>query len=69
MQKNGTKERNEGRVRILWMLELLWTQSDKNHPLSTTDFINLLKEQLTIEAHRGTVQRDVEALIAAGFDV
>ena len=69
MQKNETKERNEGRVRLLRMLELLWTQSDHDHPISTSEFIRLLNEKWGIEAHRVTVQRDIEALLAAGFDI
>ena len=69
MQKNETKERNEGRVRLLRMLELLWTQSDHDHPISTSEFIQLLNEKWSIEAHRVTVQRDIEALLAAGYDI
>ncbi len=69
MQKNETKDRNEGRIRILRMLELLQRESDVLHPLSTADCIRLLKERWGIEAYRITVQRDVEALVAAGYDV
>ena len=46
MQKNETKERNEGRVRILRMLELLWTQSDKVYDMTSDaqKFVDLYNE-------------------------
>ena len=63
------KEKNETRVRLLRMLELLQDESDERHPISTPDAIRLLQERWGIPAYRITVQRDVEALVAAGYDV
>ncbi len=63
------KEKNEARVRVLRMLELLQNESDEQHPISTPDAIRLLKEKWGLEAYRITVQRDVEALVEAGYDV
>ena len=63
------KNRNEGRVRLLRLLELLQTQTDAEHPISTAEAIRLLKDRWDIDAYRITVQRDVEALVAAGYDV
>ena len=63
------KERNEARIRVLRMLELLQTDSDPGHPLSTPECIRLLKERFGLDAYRITVQRDVEALVAAGYDI
>ena len=63
------KQRNEARVRVLRMLELLQTDSDAEHPLSTPECIRLLKERFGLDAYRITVQRDVEALVEAGYDV
>lgn len=60
---------NDGKVRLLRLLELLQTESDEQHPISTPDAIRLLKERWGLDAYRITVQRDVEALIAAGYDV
>ncbi len=60
---------NEGRVRLLRLLELLKTQSDAKHPISTPELIRLLKEKWGLDAYRITVQRDIEALTAAGYDV
>ena len=63
------KEKNETRIRLLRMLELLQNESDEQHPISTPDAIRLLQERWGIPAYRITVQRDVEALVAAGYDV
>ena len=63
------KEKNETRIRLLRMLELLQNESDEQHPISTPDAIRLLQERWGIPAYRITVQRDVEALAAAGYDV
>ena len=61
--------KEEGKIRLLRMLELLQTESDEQHPISTPDAIRLLKERWGLEAYRITILRDVEALIAAGYDV
>ena len=63
------KEKSETRIRLLRMLELLQDESDEQHPISTPDAIRLLQERWGIPAYRITVQRDVEALVAAGYDV
>ena len=59
----------ESRVRLLRLLQILQTDSDADHTLSTPDCIRLLKERFGLDAYRITVQRDVEALVAAGYDV
>ena len=61
--------KEEGKIRLLRMLELLQTESDEQHPISTPEAIRLLKERWGMEAYRITILRDVEALIAAGYDV
>ncbi len=61
--------KEEGKIRLLRMLELLQTESDEQHPIPTPDAIRLLKERWGLEAYRITILRDVEALIAAGYDV
>lgn len=60
---------NDGKIRLLRMLELLQKESDEQHPISTPDAIRILKERWGLDAYRITVQRDVEALVAAGYDV
>ena len=63
------REKNEGRVRLLRLLQLLQTDSDAEHPISTPDCIRLLKERWDIDAFRITIGRDMEALRMAGYDV
>ncbi len=63
------REKNEGRVRLLRLLQLLETDSDAEHPISTPDCIRLLKERWDIDAFRITIGRDMEALKMAGYDV
>ena len=45
----------ESRVRLLRMLQLLQTDSDADHPLSTPECIRLLKERFGLDAYRITV--------------
>lgn len=63
------REKNEGRVRLLRLLQLLETDSDAEHPISTPECIRLLKERWDIDAFRITIGRDMEALTMAGYDV
>ena len=63
------REKNEGRVRLLRLLQLLESDSDAEHPISTPDCIRLLKERWDIDAFRITIGRDMEALKMAGYDV
>ena len=68
-REKGSGRDGESRVRLLRLLQLLQTASDADHPLSTPDCIRLLKERFGLDAYRITVQRDVEALVAAGYDI
>lgn len=63
------KEKNEGRIRLLRLLQLLETDSDAEHPISTPECIRLLKERWGIDSFRITIGRDMEALKMAGYDV
>ena len=63
------REKNEGRVRLLRLLQLLETDCDAEHPISTPECIRLLKERWDIDAFRITIGRDMEALAMAGYDV
>lgn len=55
------KGQNETRVRTLWMLQILQTSSDAEHPISTQDSIRLLKERWGLDAYRIAVQHDIHA--------
>ena len=63
------KEKNESRIRLLRLLQLLETDSDAEHPISTPECIRLLKERWSIDSFRITIGRDMEALAMAGYDV
>ena len=60
---------NDSRLRLLRILELLITHTDERHPLSTVDIEKALKEQWDLDAYRITIQSDIAALIAAGYEI
>ena len=59
----------EGRLRPLYILQILRGCTDEEHFLSTPQICEKLKEQYGIEAHRITVKQDILALQKAGFAV
>lgn len=56
------------RSRILYILKLLYDNTDEEHPMSTTDIIRNLAD-INISAHRKTVASDIEQLEEFGIDV
>ncbi len=56
------------RKRLLKVLEILRTKSDKEHPISSTGILEELGKY-GIDAERKSIYKDVEALSEAGFDV
>lgn len=56
------------RLRLLKVLEILKTKSDKEHPVSASDILNELAKY-GIEAERKAIYKDIEALCEAGFRV
>ncbi len=60
---------NESKVRLLSLCKLLYEKSDEAHPLSTTQIIELLRDEYSIPAHRTTIAKDVEVLIQFGIGV
>ena len=65
----GNGMENDGKLRVLRILELLKTQTDEEHPLSTAQIEKMLGEQWGIEAYRITIQKDIAALVAAGYGI
>ena len=59
---------NDSRVRLLRILQLL-QDTDEQHPISTAQIDTALRERFGIETYRITIQKDVAALEAAGYDV
>ena len=60
---------NDGKMRMLRILELLRDETDERHPLSTAQIEGLLHERWGIETYRITIQKDIAALAAAGYGI
>ncbi|MBQ4058425.1 MAG: WYL domain-containing transcriptional regulator [Lachnospiraceae bacterium] len=56
------------RVRILHVLQLLWEQSDEEHPITASEFLRRLEEK-GIRCERKTIYSDLKDLEEFGFDV
>lgn len=54
--------------RILYVLKLLYEQTDESHPMSTNEIIDWFAKR-GVEVNRKTVRNDMETLIAAGYDI
>lgn len=61
--------KNEGKLRLLRIHEILHNRSDESHPISTNELINILKDEYGIPAHRITVATDIEVLKECGVDI
>lgn len=59
---------NDSRVRLLRILQIL-QDTDEQHPISTAQIAAALRERFGIETYRITLQKDIAALEAAGYDV
>ena len=60
---------SDGKMRMLRILELLRTETDAEHPISTAQIERTLRERWGLEAYRITIQKDIAALIAAGWEI
>ncbi len=60
---------SNGKMRLLRILELLRKESDEQHPISTAQIERILMERWGLEAYRITIQKDIAALIAAGYEI
>ena len=59
----------ETKPRILYLKKILEERTDEEHPLSTTQLINILADEYGISAHRTTVAKDIAALQEFGIDI
>lgn len=59
----------ETKPRILYLLKILNQYSDEDHPLSTNQLIDILKDDYGIAAHRTTISKDIAALQEFGIDI
>lgn len=60
---------NDNRLRVLYLYQILLTQSDEEHPLSTKQIMDKMRELHNIHMHRTTVPNDIALLQAAGFEI
>lgn len=57
------------RLRILYLYQMLLTQTDEDHTLSTKQITDRMMEKHHILVHRTTVPKDIDLLRAAGFEI
>ena len=60
---------DDNRIRVLYLYELLRKYTDEEHPMSSTEIRQRMKERFGVEIHRTTLPRDIEVLRAAGIEV
>ncbi len=54
---------------IVLILEALKKHTDKNHPISQKELLQLLKDEYNIEAERKSIRRNLTTLIDYGFNI
>ena len=59
----------DSRTRILRILEVLRTETDENHPITIVEIVKILNERWNMDSYRITVQKDIAALIDAGYPI
>ena len=59
----------DSRIRLLRILKILRTETDEKHPITIVQITKILKEQWSIDPNRITTQKDIAALIDAGYPI
>lgn len=62
-------DKDDSRLRILYLYQMLQKHTDETHALSTRQIMEMMKAEHGITMHRTTLPKDVEALRAAGIEV
>ncbi len=62
-------ERDDSRLRILYLYQMLIKHTDENHSLSTRQIMEMMETEHGITMHRTTLPKDIEILRAAGIEV
>ena len=57
------------KIRPLLLLRILKSQTDEDHPLSTPQLCEILKNDFGIETFRTTIKSDIDILIRTGFNI
>ncbi len=61
-------ERRNGKLKILYIIDILKKYSDEEHPINATEICNYL-EKYDIKAERKAIYDDLDNLICYGFDI
>ena len=64
-----TPKADDGRLRILYLYQMLMQDSDENHTLSTPEILRRMETEHGIMMHRTTLPKDVHLLREVGVDV
>ena len=67
--ENTIPKADDGRLRILYLYQMLMRDSDENHMLSTPEILRRMEEEHGILMHRTTLPKDVDLLREVGADV
>lgn len=65
----NNKEESNKKFLPLWILKILYQYSDEYNPLTQEDIIKKLNDDYGIIAERKAIGRNIERLVAAGYDI
>ena len=68
-KRSDFQNENDGRLRLLYLYRILEQYTDAEHPMTTGQIRELMKERHGIYMHRTTVYYDIELLKTSGIDV
>lgn len=60
---------NKSKYRLIYLYQILIECSDENHPLSTMELIEILKNRYSIDVNRNTLGKDLEVMKQGGLPV
>lgn len=60
---------NNDKQKLLCLLKILWTRTDKQHILNSQDLIRILQDDYQCSCDRRTIYSNIDALIHAGFKI
>ena len=63
------KNISKNKLRLLYIIDILTEYSDEEHPLTTTDIIDYLKNDYNVECERKTIYDCIECLNEYGYEI
>lgn len=60
---------NKVKNRILYLKEILEKYTDDEHPLTTSQIVQLLEKDYSLTVHRTTIPKDIAMLVSYGMDI